>query len=268
MVDEEPRAAVIAHLDSPIGPLIVANTHLSFVPGWGRLQLRRIRRDLATLPDPAILMGDLNMEAARPVRVTGYRSLAEHPTFPLDEPDRQLDHVLARGAVGQVVDSRAVRLPLSDHLALVVDLAEAGAAPDGRDGIGRPAPRTLPLDQLEERAVAAVSLLDLVEQGQLLVLEHVEPLLPGDVLQLVGTRASGEVEPEHAGAAASGVPDDRRAAVVLAHPALDLVVVGGLFRRRRHGSPIPPDRDRHTARPGRPGLPSGFDPWQRANPPA
>ena len=47
MVEEEPRAAVIAHLDSPIGPLIVANTHLSFVPGWGRIQLRRIRRDRA-----------------------------------------------------------------------------------------------------------------------------------------------------------------------------------------------------------------------------
>ena len=40
MVNEEPRAAVIAHLDSPVGPLIVANTHLSFVPGWGRFQLR------------------------------------------------------------------------------------------------------------------------------------------------------------------------------------------------------------------------------------
>ena len=124
VVDEEPRAAVIAHLDSPIGPLIVANTHLSFVPGWGRLQLRHIRRDLAALPDPAILMGDLNMDSPRPARVTGYRSLAAHPTFPLDEPDRQLDHVLMRGTVGRVVDSRAVRLPLSDHLALVVDLAE------------------------------------------------------------------------------------------------------------------------------------------------
>ena len=96
------------------------------VTGWGRLQLRRIRRDLATLPDPAILMGDLNMVAPRPVRVTGYRSLAEHPTFPLEDPDRQLDHVLARGEVGRMVDSRAVRLPLSDHRALVVELAEPG----------------------------------------------------------------------------------------------------------------------------------------------
>ena len=36
IVDEEPRAAVIARLDTPLGPLTVANTHLSFVPGWNR----------------------------------------------------------------------------------------------------------------------------------------------------------------------------------------------------------------------------------------
>src|SRR6478672_4450411 len=44
MVQEEPRAAVIGHLETPSGPLIVVNTHLSYVPGWGRLQLRHIRR--------------------------------------------------------------------------------------------------------------------------------------------------------------------------------------------------------------------------------
>ena len=36
VVNEEPRAAVIARLDTPVGPLTVANTHLSFVPGWNR----------------------------------------------------------------------------------------------------------------------------------------------------------------------------------------------------------------------------------------
>ncbi|HEY5788532.1 MAG TPA: endonuclease/exonuclease/phosphatase family protein [Microlunatus sp.] len=133
MVDEEPRAAVIAHLDTPSGPMIVTNTHLSFVPGWGRLQLRRIRRDLATLPDPAIVMGDLNMDAPRPAAITGFRSLADHPTFPLEEPSQQLDHILARGEVGTVVGSRATRLPLSDHLALVVDLADPRSAPSTWD---------------------------------------------------------------------------------------------------------------------------------------
>jgi len=129
LADEEPRAAVIAQLDTPTGPMIVANTHLSFVPGWGQLQLRRIRRHLVGLPDPAIVMGDLNMEAPWPAAITGFSSLAAHPTIPRDEPSRQLDHILGRGVEDEVVDSRAVRLPLSDHLALVVDLAAPGDRP-------------------------------------------------------------------------------------------------------------------------------------------
>jgi endonuclease/exonuclease/phosphatase family metal-dependent hydrolase len=127
MVDEEPRAAVIAHLETPRGPLIVVNTHLSFVPGWNRRQLLRLRRDLATLTDPTVVLGDLNMDAPVPERMLGYRSLAAHATFPLDAPTKQLDHILVRGAVGPVRDSRAIRLPLSDHRALVVDIDDEGA---------------------------------------------------------------------------------------------------------------------------------------------
>jgi endonuclease/exonuclease/phosphatase family metal-dependent hydrolase len=33
IVDDEPRAAVLARFDTDLGPLTVANTHLSFVPG-------------------------------------------------------------------------------------------------------------------------------------------------------------------------------------------------------------------------------------------
>lgn len=129
MVDEEPRAAVIAHLDTPGGPMLVANTHLSFLPGWGSLQLRQIRRALATQSGPVILMGDLNLDAPKPAAITGFRSLAAQPTFPSDAPRRQLDHILARGDVGAVAGSHATRLPLSDHLALVVDLADPGTSP-------------------------------------------------------------------------------------------------------------------------------------------
>ena len=60
-------------------PLVVANAHLSFVPGWGRRQLIRMRRDLAAFADPVMLMGDLNMPAPRPgadhrVPITGRAS--------------------------------------------------------------------------------------------------------------------------------------------------------------------------------------------------
>jgi endonuclease/exonuclease/phosphatase family metal-dependent hydrolase len=124
MVHEEPRAAVIGHLETPSGPLVVVNTHLSYVPGWGRLQLRHIRRDLAAVTGRVVLMGDLNMTDPKPAAITGYASLARHPTFPLDPPTQQLDHILARGSWAEVSDSRAVRLPLSDHLALSVDLVD------------------------------------------------------------------------------------------------------------------------------------------------
>ena len=82
IVKEEPRAAVIGRLRTPAGGIVVANTHLSYVPGWGRHQLRRIRRDLAPLHGPVILMGDLNMADGLPARITGYRQLARHFTFP------------------------------------------------------------------------------------------------------------------------------------------------------------------------------------------
>ncbi|HET9873486.1 MAG TPA: endonuclease/exonuclease/phosphatase family protein [Propionibacteriaceae bacterium] len=125
VVNEEPRTALIGHLETPAGTLVVANTHLSFVPGWGRLQLQHIRRDLAAVPGTVVLMGDLNMGHGLPERITRYRSLARHPTFPLDNANRQLDHILVRGHLGEVTASSAPRLQLSDHRALVVDVTDS-----------------------------------------------------------------------------------------------------------------------------------------------
>ena len=77
-------------------------------------------------------MGDLNMRGALPTLVTGYTSLARHPTFPVDRPDAQLDHILLRGQLGPVVGSSAPQLPLSDHRPLAVDLAISGERGEGR----------------------------------------------------------------------------------------------------------------------------------------
>lgn len=123
LVHEEPRTAVIAEVDTPAGRVTVANTHLSYVPGWQRVQLRRIAQLLGRLSDPTVLMGDLNMPAPVPAALTGYRPLASSLTFPRDEPQRQLDHILLRGRLGEPTGGGSVPLPLSDHRALVVDLA-------------------------------------------------------------------------------------------------------------------------------------------------
>jgi endonuclease/exonuclease/phosphatase family metal-dependent hydrolase len=119
---DEARVAVMATVQGPFGDVLVATTHLSFLPAWNALQLRRVVRAMATQSGPAILMGDLNMEPALVRRLTRMRPLANAPTFPAAEPTRQLDHILARGlsANGSGV---AVSLPLSDHLALSVDIS-------------------------------------------------------------------------------------------------------------------------------------------------
>jgi endonuclease/exonuclease/phosphatase family metal-dependent hydrolase len=123
VVHEEPRAAMIATIDTPLGPLTFANTHLSFVPGWNRVQLRRLIRDLRGFPGPRVLMGDLNMTPPTPRRWTRMRPLGDAPTFPADEPDHQLDHILTDDPTLRVDECSAPRLPVSDHRALVVDIS-------------------------------------------------------------------------------------------------------------------------------------------------
>jgi endonuclease/exonuclease/phosphatase family metal-dependent hydrolase len=119
---EEPRVALIATFETSRGPLTVAATHLSFVPGWNQVQLRRMRRALDAYPDPAVLLGDLNLSLPSAVRSTGYHALADRPTFPAEAPTRQLDHVLARGdrLVADSVDAPSAAI--SDHRPLVVDV--------------------------------------------------------------------------------------------------------------------------------------------------
>jgi endonuclease/exonuclease/phosphatase family metal-dependent hydrolase len=130
VVREEPRAAVIAQLETPCGTLTVANTHLSFVPGWNRVQLRRLRRDLAGMPGPRILMGDLNMTPPGVAAGSGMRPLATAPTFPSTSPDRQLDHVLADDSLA-VLGCSTPAMPISDHRPLVVDVTGFDSSRDG-----------------------------------------------------------------------------------------------------------------------------------------
>lgn len=122
VVGEEPRAAVIAQLDTPLGEISVANTHLSFVPGWNRRQLRRLIKDLRVQPGPRILAGDLNRSAAAAARATGMRTLASAPTFPSARPTRQLDHILTDDPNLHTRAWAAPAAGLSDHRPLVVDL--------------------------------------------------------------------------------------------------------------------------------------------------
>ena len=123
IVNEEPRAAVVARFETPVGGLTVANTHLSFVPGWNRTQLRRLSRDIRLMPGPRVLMGDLNMTPAAVARWSGMRALATAGTFPLLAPQRQLDHVLTDDPDLGAVQVDTPVLPVSDHRPLIVKVS-------------------------------------------------------------------------------------------------------------------------------------------------
>ena len=122
VVRDEPRVAVTAVVATPAGDLTVAATHLSFVPGWNALQLRRLVRELRARGGRLVVMGDLNMEPAQARRLTGMQSLAAGPTFPAEAPARQLDHILGRGPLSPQAGGTVHHLPLSDHRALSVEL--------------------------------------------------------------------------------------------------------------------------------------------------
>ncbi|WP_454043686.1 endonuclease/exonuclease/phosphatase family protein [Cellulosimicrobium sp. Marseille-Q8652] len=129
LVRDEPRAALVARVDAPAGPLTVVCAHLTFVPGRNLTQLVRLTRSLAEdapAGEPVVLMGDLNIDAPQAARTSGWQPLASAPTFPVGTPARQLDHVLAHGAVRATAPAVAVDTGLSDHRALVVQVALGG----------------------------------------------------------------------------------------------------------------------------------------------
>jgi endonuclease/exonuclease/phosphatase family metal-dependent hydrolase len=131
LVRDEPRVGLVAEVASPGGPMTVIATHLSFVPWWNQLQLRRLVQAVDALPGecPQLLLGDLNTPRPRAALRLGWRPLVRALTFPASMPDRQLDHILGRGDLPAVTACEARAMPLSDHRAMVADL--------GQEAVGR-----------------------------------------------------------------------------------------------------------------------------------
>lgn len=119
---DEPRVGLAAVVETPAGVMTVATTHLSFMPVWNGVQLRRLTAALSQLPGPRVLLGDLNMPGAVPGWLTRWQALARVATYPAWEPRIQLDHALGSGDLLPVRSVETPELPLSDHRALVVEL--------------------------------------------------------------------------------------------------------------------------------------------------
>ena len=131
IVRDEPRVALWAtvRLPTPLAgthhrEVTVATTHLSFVHGWNLWQLWTLARELHGLPQPVVLCGDLNLSPRWAATVSRLTPTVAAPTFPWHAATRQLDHVLVEDVPGPYAGS-AVRTPISDHQALVVDFQVA-----------------------------------------------------------------------------------------------------------------------------------------------
>lgn len=126
LLDDEPRVLIAAVVETPVGRVTIATTHLSFVPGWNVRQLRLVRRALRAMPAPRILLADLNLPGGLPRLFSGWYRLAGVPTYPSPAPRVQFDHVLADRQgfkrLPRVVEVASPPLPFSDHRPLIVTL--------------------------------------------------------------------------------------------------------------------------------------------------
>jgi endonuclease/exonuclease/phosphatase family metal-dependent hydrolase len=136
-VRREPRNAIVATARlarDDMRPVSVAATHLSTERWASRAQLSQVARALTERPRPHVLLGDLNRTngevAAHPVADLIRFVDGGDPTFPAIKPVLRIDHIALNGLI--VTSVAAVRLPISDHLALVVDAER----PDARNGPG------------------------------------------------------------------------------------------------------------------------------------
>ena len=120
----EPRAAGLATVEVQGGTWSIAVTHLSTVDETAERQLVAVLDALDARPEPRVLLGDLNLEAAqvRPALLERGFQLAEGPPTwnARRRLRRRLDHVAVRGAT--VTASAVHKLPVSDHLAVSADL--------------------------------------------------------------------------------------------------------------------------------------------------
>jgi endonuclease/exonuclease/phosphatase family metal-dependent hydrolase len=126
-VSDEPRLAIIADVETPLGLFTVANTHLSFVPGYNVKQLRKLTKHLSVRTNPVLIIGDFNLPGKLANLVSRWDSLATLPTYPTFKPRIQFDHIISRGlsdeTIKQARDSAEVMpLAISDHCALVVEI--------------------------------------------------------------------------------------------------------------------------------------------------
>lgn len=114
---------------TPFGTVAVGNTHLETHRGVAQSQLRRAWRSVFNLSnDCCILVGDYNLREDTSTTALKLLNETMQPevhgliaSYPADKAWIPLDQLLARGWTF-AAEPRTIRMPISDHLAVVYDL--------------------------------------------------------------------------------------------------------------------------------------------------
>lgn len=119
----EPRGAILAEVETQIGPLRVVGTHLGLIRRYRIFQLQAIRRHLAALPQmPTVLAGDFNewgSPRALDAATKGLRILKTPASFPAPRPVAALDRFALSRELDALETGRLQAKPAriaSDHL--------------------------------------------------------------------------------------------------------------------------------------------------------
>ncbi|MEZ5674744.1 Metal-dependent hydrolase, endonuclease/exonuclease/phosphatase family [Thalassovita litoralis] len=127
----EPRGAIRAELDTPIGPLRVIGTHLGLIRRYRVMQMAAISRYLADLPPrPTVLAGDMNewgSVAAMDHAATGLEFVLTRPSYPAPRPVARLDRFALSPDLIATQTGTHLAQPArvtSDHLPVWADLAQ------------------------------------------------------------------------------------------------------------------------------------------------
>lgn len=120
-VKDEPRIALALELENG---LTIINTHLSFVPFVNWFQLHRISRWAKKLPGEKVLLGDLNLPANLPSKLSRWQSQVDQKTYPAWKPGIQFDYIMTRRAKIQKIFTnfqalaiiKLSDLKISDHI--------------------------------------------------------------------------------------------------------------------------------------------------------
>ena len=119
-VKDEPRVALIAELENG---LTIATTHLSFVPFVNVFQLNRLIIALKKLSGVPVLVGDLNLPANIPSKLSGFKSVISQSTYPSWKPKIQFDYIMvANKQEVQASPLSTIKPDISDHVPIGAEL--------------------------------------------------------------------------------------------------------------------------------------------------